>query len=84
MSWVAHVKTYLFVCRCNTCTSFVHMECIMRCHACHVLAPSPTTMLLCCAGVYTNTYDATLNVKNGFPVFSTLVEANHIQVCVSA
>lgn len=30
-------------------------------------------------GVYTNTYDATLNVKNGFPVFSTLVEANHIQ-----
>jgi DNA replication licensing factor MCM2 len=32
------------------------------------------------AGVYTNTYDATLNVKNGFPVFSTLVEANHIQV----
>ena len=27
-----------------------------------------------------NTYDATLNVKNGFPVFSTLVEANHIQV----
>lgn len=32
------------------------------------------------AGIYVNTYDATLNVKNGFPVFSTLVEANHIQV----
>lgn len=30
--------------------------------------------------MYANTYDATLNVKNGFPVFSTLVEANHIQV----
>ena len=36
------------------------------------------------AGVYTNTYDASLNVKNGFPVFSTLVEANHIQVCTTS
>ena len=29
--------------------------------------------------MYTNSYDATLNARNGFPVFSTLVEANHIQ-----
>jgi hypothetical protein len=29
--------------------------------------------------VYTNSYDASLNARNGFPVFSTLVEANHIQ-----
>ena len=28
------------------------------------------------AGIYTNTYDASLNAKNGFPVFSTQVEAN--------
>ena len=34
---------------------------------------------VCTAGVYTNSYDATLNARNGFPVFSTLVEANHIQ-----
>jgi DNA replication licensing factor MCM2 len=26
-----------------------------------------------------NSFDATLNVKQGFPVFSTHVEANHIQ-----
>lgn len=26
-----------------------------------------------------NTFDATLNVKQGFPVFSTHVEANHVQ-----
>ena len=28
--------------------------------------------------MYTNAYDASLNVKNGFPVFSTLIEANSI------
>lgn len=30
-------------------------------------------------GVYINSFDATLNVKQGFPVFSTHVEANHVQ-----
>jgi len=29
-------------------------------------------------GVYTHTYDMALNMKNGFPVFSTIIEANHI------
>lgn len=29
-------------------------------------------------GVYSNSYDASLNVKNGFPVFSTVIEANSI------
>lgn len=29
-------------------------------------------------GVYRHTRDAALNVKNGFPVFSTVLEANHI------
>jgi len=28
--------------------------------------------------VYSNSYDASLNVKNGFPVFSTVIEANSI------
>eukprot|EP00741_Cyanophora_paradoxa_P011238 tig00020554_g10857.t1 len=30
-------------------------------------------------GVYTNNFDASLNKKNGFPVFSTVIEANHIE-----
>ncbi|KAJ9119557.1 MCM DNA helicase complex subunit [Naganishia vaughanmartiniae] len=29
-------------------------------------------------GVYRNNFDASLNSKNGFPVFSTVIEANHI------
>lgn len=29
-------------------------------------------------GVYRNNFDASLNAKNGFPVFSTIIEANHI------
>ncbi|KAL8153547.1 hypothetical protein V2J09_011307 [Rumex salicifolius] len=29
-------------------------------------------------GIYTNNFDLSLNTKNGFPVFSTVVEANHV------
>src|SRR5258708_1124568 len=29
-------------------------------------------------GIYRNNFDAALNVKNGFPVFLTIIEANHI------
>ena len=29
-------------------------------------------------GVYRNNYDAQLNNKNGFPVFATIIEANHV------
>lgn len=29
-------------------------------------------------GTYRNNFDAALNSKNGFPVFSTVLEANHI------
>ncbi|KAK3286195.1 hypothetical protein CYMTET_6236 [Cymbomonas tetramitiformis] len=29
-------------------------------------------------GIYTNNFDASLNAKNGFPVFATVVEANHV------
>lgn len=30
------------------------------------------------SGIYRNNYDATLNNKNGFPVFATMLEANHV------
>ncbi|XP_013785291.1 DNA replication licensing factor mcm2, partial [Limulus polyphemus] len=29
-------------------------------------------------GVYTNSYDGSLNISNGFPVFATVIMANHI------
>ena len=29
-------------------------------------------------GVYTNNYDGSLNTANGFPVFATIIQANHI------
>jgi len=41
--------------------------------------------LLCCCvftqeltGTYTNNYDGSLNTANGFPVFATVIQANHI------
>ena len=30
-------------------------------------------------GIYKNAYDGSLNARNGFPVFRTLLEANHVQ-----
>lgn len=29
--------------------------------------------------MYTNSYDSFLNVRNGFPVFSTALEANYVR-----
>jgi DNA replication licensing factor MCM2 len=29
-------------------------------------------------GIYTNNLDMSLNMKNGFPVFATVIEANHV------
>ncbi len=29
-------------------------------------------------GIYKNNYDGSLNTANGFPVFATVIEANHI------
>ena len=29
-------------------------------------------------GIYTNSYDGSLNIANGFPIFSTVITANHI------
>lgn len=31
-------------------------------------------------GIYSNSYDGSLNVKQGFPVFATVIMANHILV----
>jgi len=31
-------------------------------------------------GVYTNNYESSLNTKHGFPVFATVIQANHILV----
>jgi DNA replication licensing factor MCM2 len=30
-------------------------------------------------GIYTNRYDYNLNVKHGFPLFTTTIEANYIR-----
>ena len=30
------------------------------------------------AGIYHHSYDRSLNIKNGFPVFSTVIEAHHV------
>ena len=38
-------------------------------------------MLFCIqelTGTYTNNYDGALNTANGFPVFATVIQANHI------
>jgi DNA replication licensing factor MCM2 len=29
-------------------------------------------------GIYTHNFDTSLNTKNGFPVFSTVIEANYL------
>ena len=44
------------------------------CEHCSLTPLSP-----CPPGVYMHSYDAGLNVKNGFPVFSTCLEANYVQ-----
>ena len=30
-------------------------------------------------GIYTNNFDASLNTRQGFPVFATVLEANYVQ-----
>jgi DNA replication licensing factor MCM2 len=31
-------------------------------------------------GVYTHNYESSLNTKNGFPIFATVIMANHVLV----
>lgn len=43
-------------------------------------APKCTRMCVCqeLTGIYHNNYDGSLNTANGFPVFATVILANHI------
>ena len=50
-----------------------------RCPGLAVIDTGLRGQAYCSAGIYTNSYDASLNVKNGFPVFSTVIEANYIE-----
>ena len=45
-------------------------------HSRHIAAWN--TPISAVAGIYTHSYDAGLNARNGFPVFSTMFEANHV------
>ncbi|KAI8566371.1 hypothetical protein RHMOL_Rhmol02G0035500 [Rhododendron molle] len=40
--------------------------------------PAVTSCLQEVTGIYTNDFDLSLNMKNGFPVFATVVEANYV------
>lgn len=42
-----------------------------------VFQPNPKSQNLS-AGIYVSGYDVSLNVRNSFPVFSTMIEANHV------
>lgn len=37
-----------------------------------------------CAGIYCSGYDSHLNARNGFPVFSTHIEANYVSKATDA
>lgn len=42
------------------------------------LTPPPPTSAQELTGIYHNNYDGSLNMANGFPVFATVILANHI------
>ena len=42
---------------------------------CNICKPGDEIEL---TGVYSNSYDSSLNTKNGFPIFATVIVANHI------
>lgn len=44
----------------------------------HAISVEGLSLLQEVTGIYRNNFDASLNSKNGFPVFSTVIEANHI------
>nr|CAD7408822.1 unnamed protein product [Timema poppensis] len=52
-------------------------DCIMLADLCDRCKPGDEIDV---TGVYTNNYDGSLNTENGFPVFSTVIMANHIVV----
>ncbi|XP_018331325.1 DNA replication licensing factor Mcm2 isoform X2 [Agrilus planipennis] len=52
-------------------------DCILLADLCDRCKPGDEVDV---TGVYTNNYDGSLNTENGFPVFSTVIFANHLVV----
>ncbi|XP_066139011.1 DNA replication licensing factor Mcm2 [Euwallacea fornicatus] len=52
-------------------------DCILLADLCDRCKPGDEVDI---TGIYTNSYDGSLNVDNGFPVFSTVIFANHLVV----
>lgn len=52
-------------------------DCILLADLCDKCKPGDEVDL---TGIYTNNYDGSLNTKQGFPVFSTVIFANHLVV----
>lgn len=52
-------------------------DCILLADLCDRCKPGDEVDI---TGVYTNSYDGSLNVEQGFPVFSTVIFANHLVV----
>ena len=53
-----------------------HKEVILQCDLIDIARPGEEIEV---TGVYSTTFDSTLNAKSGFPVFATVIEANHVQ-----
>lgn len=52
-------------------------DCILLADLCDRCKPGDEVDI---TGIYTNSYDGSLNVDNGFPVFSTVIFVNHLMV----
>ncbi|XP_050308294.1 DNA replication licensing factor Mcm2 [Anthonomus grandis grandis] len=52
-------------------------DCVLLADLCDRCKPGDEVDI---TGIYTNSYDGSLNVDNGFPVFSTVIFANHLVV----
>ncbi|XP_056644504.1 DNA replication licensing factor Mcm2 [Diorhabda sublineata] len=52
-------------------------DCILLADLCDRCKPGDEVDI---TGIYTNSYDGSLNTDNGFPVFSTVIFANHLLV----
>lgn len=52
-------------------------DCILLADLCDRCKPGDEVDI---TGIYTNSYDGSLNTDNGFPVFSTVIFANHLVV----
>lgn len=52
-------------------------DCILLSDLCDICKPGDEIEV---TGIYTNNYDGSLNTEHGFPVFATVIMANHISV----